>query len=133
MRRKNYENAEFDMAALIDLVFLLLFFFMCSATLSKIDQIPVELPESENAKIPENLKDRAIVSICDDGSYIISGTTVTADELRKQLHTSKLEFPQLSLYIRADRNCKFEYIQKLIKICAEEGCNNVKFATFNQK
>jgi biopolymer transport protein ExbD len=66
MKRKtrNYPEEGFQMAPMIDMVFLLLVFFMCVSSMAQADKaIPLELPESEASKVPKDLSDRGTLSM----------------------------------------------------------------------
>ena len=47
------EDEEINMAPMIDMVFLLLIFFMVASHMEKLDRTPVELAVADQAKIPE--------------------------------------------------------------------------------
>ena len=57
------EDAAVDMAPMIDLVFLLLIFFMVASVVTELEKVEVAIPESEYAKVPEDTKNRMMLSI----------------------------------------------------------------------
>ena len=134
--KKIREHAEIDMAPLIDMVFLLLIFFMCSATLSEIEYTPdVGLPVAPRAKIPDNLKDRGVINIIQDkrypdGAYMIAKEIVTEKQMLKIMKQRKKENPNLKLYLRANKEVPFKKVKTVLKTCAEAGINDIIFASF---
>ena len=133
-RKKIREHAEIDMAPLIDMVFLLLIFFMCSATLSEIEYTPdVFLPVAPRAKIPENLQDRGVINILPNGKYMIASKIVSEKEMLRIMKKRKKENPKLKLYLRANKEVPFEKVKAVLKICAEAGINDIIFASFQSK
>ena len=129
--KKIREHAEIDMAPLIDMVFLLLIFFMCSATLSEIEYTPdVRLPVAPRAKIPENLKDRGVINILPGGDYMITKEIVTEKQMLKIMKKRKKENPDLKLYLRANKEVPFKKVKTVLKTCAEAGINDIIFASF---
>ena len=129
--KKIREHAEIDMAPLIDMVFLLLIFFMCSATLSEIEYTPdVRLPVAPRAKIPENLKDRGVINILPGGDYMIAKEIVTEKQMLKIMKKRKKENPDLKLYLRANKEVPFKKVKTVLKTCAEAGINDIIFASF---
>ena len=129
--KKIREHAEIDMAPLIDMVFLLLIFFMCSATLSEIEYTPdVRLPVAPRAKIPENLKNRGVINILPGGDYMITKEIVTEKQMLKIMKKRKKENPDLKLYLRANKEVPFKKVKTVLKTCAEAGINDIIFASF---
>ena len=57
------EDAAVDMAPMIDLVFLLLIFFMVASVVTELEKVEVEIPESNYAKVPEDTKGRMMLSV----------------------------------------------------------------------
>jgi len=112
MRRRKVEPEEFQMAPMIDMVFLLLVFFMTVSNLAQAQKrIRLELPESHQADIPEDLSDRSAVSVKPAGTLI-------ADE------------PELRIQVRADRATSFEEVRKVLEACAGAGAYDVIYATY---
>ena len=59
LRRRNQEPEDFQMAPMIDMVFLLLVFFMTVASVAKSQrQVELDLPESEESKVPEDVSEQ---------------------------------------------------------------------------
>lgn len=118
------------MAPMIDMVFLLLVFFMCVSSLAQADKrTPVELPESIESKVPEDLKDRAIVTVQAGGNVFIGGEATDLPDLGRRLRTSLAENPRLRLQVRADRTATFAEIKTVLRSCAEAGAYEIIYAT----
>jgi len=129
--KKIKEHAEIDMAPLIDMVFLLLIFFMCSATLSEIEYTPdVQLPVAPRAKVPEDLKNRGVINILSDGDYMIASKIVTEKQMLKIMKQRRKQNPELKLYLRANKEVPFKKVKIVLKTCAEAGINDIIFASF---
>ena len=61
---KLFQNdAKFEMAPMIDMVFLLLVFFMCASHLSVVQNVELEIPTATKAVVPEDRSERFIVNI----------------------------------------------------------------------
>ena len=61
------EEAEFDMAPMIDMVFLLLIFFMMASQLSIRQNVPLEIPTASKAVVPKERPSRFVVNIDKEG------------------------------------------------------------------
>jgi biopolymer transport protein ExbD len=130
---------ELDMTSMIDVVFLLIIFFMVITDMTQADLEDLQLPQAENAVADKPNPDefRPIVNIKIDGSILVKRKLLYDPEdsddyaqLREQLavyakrmdkdkETGKL--PDEPLLIRADMNTPFKYIQKVMEQCGKEG------------
>jgi biopolymer transport protein ExbD len=130
IRRREHPAEDFQMAPLIDMVFLLLVFFMCVSSLSQAQRrVPVELPESMESRVPEDLSDRAAITLLAGGEIHVGGTAVTNRELGRQLRTAMAANPRLRLQVRAGRDVPFSEIRAVLRACAEAGAYEVIYAT----
>lgn len=128
---KEHVHAEIDMAPMIDMVFQLLIFFMCAATLSQVDFTPeVALPIAEKAQVPEDLRDRGTVNILPDGRFMVSGEYVDEKELLALMRRQREQNPNVKLYVRANHAVPFARVKKVLRACAEAGINDVIFGAF---
>ncbi len=125
------EDATVDMAPMIDLVFLLLIFFMVASVVTEV-KVKVEIPESKHAKVPEDIKDRFMVSIDAEGNYYAGMTPVELPEL-KDLIAEELEInPDLRILIRADYRTQYEVCKKLMIACGDVGATDLIYAAFEE-
>ncbi len=125
------EDAAVDMAPMIDLVFLLLIFFMVASVVTD-TKVTVHIPDSKHAKVPNDIKDRMMVSIDADGNYYAGMTPVELPEM-KQLILEEIDLnPNLRILIRADRDVQYEVCKKLMIACADVGATDLIYAAFEE-
>ena len=74
------DEPEVNLTPLIDVVFLLLIFFMVSTTFEQQSRIQIELPEATAA--PEELEEESIIVIDAQGRYFIGEEQVVNTELK---------------------------------------------------
>ena len=130
MRRRELPAEDFQMAPMIDMVFLLLVFFMCVSSLAQAEmRTPVDLPESIESKVPEDLTDRAMVTVQAGGAVFIGGEQTDLPELGRRLRATLTENPRLRLQVRADRQATFAEIKRVLRACAEAGAYEIIYAT----
>ena len=132
-RRVNLAEEEFPMTPMIDMVFLLLVFFMTVSTLARADRLPLELPEADESEVPDDLSDRGVVSIDRDGSVHVAAQPVTVDEMRRRIGESLGRDPDLRIQVRAHRETEYAVIRKVLKACAEAGAYEVIYATYQTR
>lgn len=123
------------MAPMIDMVFLLLVFFMCVSTLAQADRAaPVKLPESEESKVPDDLSDRGTVSIDKEGViYLVGEKAVDIEEMKRRIGLNLRQKPDLQILVRADRETAYGDIRKVLQSCAEAGAYKIIYATHQSR
>lgn len=144
IKRKNDVELGIDMTPMIDCVFLLLVFFMISATMSKVDFTPeIKLPVAPKAQVPDDLRNRGTINILPAGTPVPGGETVSAErpfliygklanaaELKEQISSVRSQNPDIRVYMRIDRNVEFAVVQRAIKACADVGVFDIVFGTY---
>ncbi|WP_068826277.1 ExbD/TolR family protein [Pseudomonas sp. BMS12] len=81
-RRKPRENVEINLASLIDVVFILLLFFVVTTTFTRETQLKVDLPEAASGTPPEESTLKQLeVLIGADGSYSLNGQALMKNDL----------------------------------------------------
>jgi biopolymer transport protein ExbD len=129
-KRRQHPAEDFQMAPMIDMVFLLLVFFMCVSSLSQAARLlPVELPEAAESRVPEDLSGRAYISLTAEGEMLFGALPVTREELRERLAAALRLEPGLRAQIRADRVVPFSKIREALRACSEAGVADIIYAT----
>jgi len=117
------------MAPMIDMVFLLLVFFMCVSSLSQAgNRVEVELPHSEESQIPRDLSGRVTLSIQASGAYFLNGLPVERDALPGEFERLAGLGDPLKLRVRADRETPFRDVQAAMEAAAGAGVGEVIYA-----
>ena len=129
--KKKEDDVEPNMSPMIDMVFLLLIFFIVAAQI--IDEKPkVLIPSAINAKVPEDSKNRLMITITDDEKYFIRQNLVSFEELQKYLADEVNKNPKLRVLIRADQDLKYKVSEKVMNICADLGANDLIYAVLEK-
>ena len=122
------------MAPMIDMVFLLLVFFMTVGTLAQADRsVELDLPESEESRVPEDLAGRGIVSVRADGVIFLGGSEVSLTEMQNRIGEEIRRNPELQVQVRADAQTPFREIRRVLEACAEEGALDVIYSTYQPR
>ena len=127
---------EINMAPMIDMVFLLLIFFMVASHLTKMDRTPVELPVANKSTVPESARGRQMITIRsqdptgEEVDILMNLKQIDVDSITPYIKNLLEENKDAEVYIRADRYAKHKYVKEVMAACAEGGVANVIFATF---
>lgn len=118
------------MAPMIDMVFLLLVFFMCVSSLAQADRhLPVALPESAESDVPDDLSNRGVISLQVDGTLYLGAASIAPDDLAARIGAELRRRPDLRIQIRADGGTPFSSVRQVLKLCAEAGATEIIYAT----
>lgn len=119
-------DLEMNLAPLIDVVFLLLIFFMVASTLESNEvKATLQLPQV-NMEI-ENKKDEKIVLYIDNGGKVyMEDANIPWDNLQDYLQTKYPEFPT-GIEVYADKEVDFEYIARLMAISHRAKIEQISF------
>ncbi len=132
------EEVQINLTPLIDVVFLLLIFFMVSTTFSKESELRIQLPESSDEPVEERVNPILQVEIGKDGAYAVKGPD---DETARQLLGNDRQalyralaaaggnHTDLVTVIRADRQTPHEAVVQAMDIARRLGHTNITFAT----
>ena len=81
-RRKPRENVEIGLAPLIDVVFILLLFFVVTTTFTRETQLKVDLPEAASGTPPQDAEVRQLEVLIDvAGNYSLNGKALLKNDL----------------------------------------------------
>lgn len=121
-----------DMSPMIDLVFLLLIFFLTNSQMINYLKDPnVKVPVADSARVPKLVQGRIVFNVYNDGQILSERSVpLTPAEVTRIVAQRKTETPDLRLHVRADRRTPHEAVQKLIAASAEAGVTDVIFSTY---
>ncbi|MFT7642852.1 MAG: biopolymer transport protein ExbD [Pirellulaceae bacterium] len=127
-------SGEFNMTPMIDVVFLLIIFFLVSSHLAKQEsQMELPLPAADSGSLPDeqSTNPRITVNVLNDGAMMLSGRAIKAAELQEVLVAKKAKVgPDLEVRIRGDRKAAYQFVEPIMLSCARSGIWNVTFAVY---
>lgn len=121
--------AEFELTPMIDVVFLLIAFFMTLISFISAELVELELPEAEQATIPEEPGERQYISVDRDGQIYFGAKPITEEALTNQLNAIKAELPTLKVFLRADADTPHRYVNRVMEATAKAGIFDLIFAS----
>jgi len=123
---------ETDLSPMIDLVFLLLVFFMVAANVITYPKDPnVVIPVASDAKVPELVKGRVVINVYEDGTLkTVKGGSLSVDQLTAVMRQARAGNPDARLHLRADRDVPYRHIREASRASAAGGVPTVIFSTY---
>jgi biopolymer transport protein ExbD len=125
-----------QMAPMIDIVFLLLIFFLVTWQFSRDEMdLKIAVPTSEEGAEPQRAMREIILNVRADGSVMVWRKVMTRPELKETLSSiataTKNEDGRSSqpVRVRGDATTPFQHIVEVIDTCQQAGIWNISFAT----
>ena len=125
---------EVNLTSLIDVVLLLLVFFMVSTSFVKQSQITIRLPEAESIAIVEEVPQQIDILITESGTYLVNGRELInnrAETIRNALQKTSGNNNTLPLTISADANAKHQDVVTAMDVAGRLGFRQISIATVN--
>jgi len=122
------------MTSLIDVVLLLLIFFMVSTSFVKQSQIAISLPQVESAAIVEEVAEQIDIMITATGTYLINGRELInsgPETIRNALQKVSGGSNSLPLTISADANARHQDVVTAMDVAGRLGFVRISIATVN--
>lgn len=121
--KKSQAASTLSLTPLIDVVFLLLIFFLVASRFAQEDRrIPIELPSATSATPMTEQPKELVVDIDSDGQFVLNGNDVSLEELETELVRAVASNPvHQSVVIRADRRVEFQAVVSVMDLCNRTG------------
>ena len=134
MKNKRSRAPAVQMASLMDIVFLLLCFFVTSSVFSQWEtEVAITLPTAKSATIPGRMPGEIILNLNADGKVSVNGHALSLEEVTKRLTRIAENFPGQPVVIRADKTCSYETLMSLIDACRTANVWNFSLATEDEE
>jgi len=131
------DEVEVNLTPLIDVVFLLLIFFMVTTTFDRDAKIKIDLPTTTNA-VAESHKDTLELLIDNQGKYFIDGKEVLNNKPETLFRAMNMALDgwgskKPALVISADANSNYQSVVTAMDIAGRVGLTNFSMATSQSK
>jgi len=124
------EPASMQLAPMIDIVFLLLIFFIVTWQFTKSEtELSVSVPTAKEGADPERQQGEIVINILTDGTIRVEGATVDLEQLLAKLAPIAAAFENQPVRIRGDGGVEYQRIVEVIDTCQKAGIWNISFAT----
>jgi len=135
-QRKKREKIDITLISMIDVLFVLLLFFMVSTTFNQHTEIKIKLPEATGTEA-ENQPKKVVLVIDADGTYYLLGTDGLPHELisqkpealKQELLKLKDSAGQLPFVIQADDKTPHRFVITALDIAGQVGFSQITFDT----
>ena len=120
-------HSHLDIAPLIDIVFLLLVFFMLTSTFLVPEAIELELPESKSATVTDTTP--IVVELNQSGQLALNGETIELEQLKQAIEPLIKQDMEAAITLKSDAHTEVQLLLKVMDEIRAAGGNNVALAT----
>ena len=125
---------EVNLTSLIDVVLLLLIFFMVSTSFVKESQITIQLPEADVQAAVQETPEQIEIMITEQGAYLVNGRELVnnrPETVRNALQRVSNGDTSLPLTISADANARHQHVVTAMDVAGRLGFTRISIATLN--
>lgn len=139
-QRKKKDKVDISMTSMIDVVFLLLIFFMVTTTFSRQTEIKIKLPEADAAEVEANPK-TVTLDIDAAGVYYLNGedglphelVNQQKDTLKQALSKFAVQAKDTPFIINADGKTPHQAVITALEAAGDAGFSHITFAAQKPK
>jgi biopolymer transport protein ExbD len=126
-RRPKEEENRLGIAPLVDIVFLLLIFFMVTSNFDVASGVRIKLPKVEN-RILDHDKNKIILVVDKSGQIYIEGQKVDLDELKENLEAFVREKGIVQVILQADKDVAHGHVVRIMDLAKTAGADSILIA-----
>ena len=124
------ERTGIQLAPMIDVVFLLLIFFIVLWNYARFEtEIDISVPAASAGENPERTIGEIVVNVKKEGQIIIEGVEKTETETLEMFNNIVAAYPDQALILTGDKEASFDHIVKILNLCKKANIWNISFAT----
>ena len=124
------ERTGIQLAPMIDVVFLLLIFFIVLWNYARFEtEIDISVPAASAGENPDRTIGEIVVNVRKEGQIIIEGIEKSEAETLEMFNNIVAAYPDQALILRGDKEASFDHIVKILNLCKKANIWNISFAT----
>ncbi|MEZ6123647.1 MAG: biopolymer transporter ExbD [Planctomycetaceae bacterium] len=118
LRTESLEEPQLNLTPMIDIVFLLIIFFMVGTRFSEIEQqYDIELPTAGAVAPMTSQPDAIIINVSRNGDVMFAGERIPMSELESRLKAAKANYAEQAVLIRGDGEGTYQSIIDVMDFC----------------
>ncbi|MEQ1903623.1 MAG: biopolymer transporter ExbD [Pirellulaceae bacterium] len=126
------DEISINMTPMIDIVFLLIIFFMVGTKFTEISEaerdIALTVPEVKDGQALAKSPEKRVINIYRDGSIALDTQKLTLEDLENQLREAKAQYPATGVVVRGDSESLYQHVAQVIAACRDAKINDLNIA-----
>ena len=121
-KKQDDAGPSIEMTPIIDMVFLLLIFFLVATTYQQSErELAIALPEAEAAAPISTMLREIIINVDAQGQIIVGGQAIELEELRAMVADAVRVNPDQKVSVRGDKDIAYGTIARVLDVCKAAG------------
>ena len=130
LKSDTLEEPQLNLTPMIDVVFLLIIFFLVGSTFSEAErQFDVQVPTVSAAKPLTAPPDQLVINISRQGQIALGNKAVTMEQLVTELTAARERFADQAVVIRGDGEGKYQHVADVLSACHKAQIRKFSVAT----
>lgn len=129
LRVQRDEQPAVNLTPMIDIVFLLIIFFMVGTKFSELSEaernIGLTVPEVENVKALTAAPKKREINVFEDGKVTLDDVPVSLQQLREELTDAKDQYQGLGVVVRGDAAAFYQHVADVLAACNSAEINDL--------
>lgn len=125
-RQKQSKN-ELPVLPMVNIIFLLLIFFIVSGTIEKVDVVPIDPPVAESGKVLD--EGHIVISLGRYEEIVLNDEMVTEEDITPMVAQQLKEFPNRIITIKADASLPAHQLIRMMDYVKAAGGHNLSLVT----
>jgi len=135
-RMTREEEPQLNLTPLIDVVFLLLIFFMVSTTFDKKSELSIDLPSADGKPVEASEIFKVEIAIDGQGKYFVNQRRLKEDNLKnlkRAIEITKAGHKEIQIIISSDKTTPYQAFITAMDAAKQLGLGHVNLATKDSK
>ncbi len=116
------EQPGLNLTPMIDIVFLLIIFFMVGTKFSELERkIGLQIPAVANNGALSAEPEKKVVNVYRDGRVELENEEVSLDELTRRLNAARQQYPRIGVMVRGDADSRYQTVANVLSACSQAG------------
>ena len=132
LRPRRAEDPEVNLVSLIDVVLMIVVFFMLSSTFVDENRLKIRLPEAAPAPVPRGAEERLVVEITATGGYRVNDSELvnaSPETLRRAILRLPIGDRSMPVTVRADGRASHQAVVTAMDVIGRIGFREINIAT----
>lgn len=131
---RQQDEPELNLTSLIDVVLLLLVFFMVSTSFVRESRIGIRLPEAGNAQPAQLIAEQMTIAVTAQGDYLLNGQALIdsrPETLEAAIAKLGVDFSDSAITVSADANASHQAVITAMDMAGKLGYREISISTVN--
>ena len=131
------DQSSINLTPMIDIVFLLIIFFMVGTKFSELNEIErdiaLQVPQVTDARALTSAPRKRVINVYRDGRIVLDEKPVSIDQLQMELVNARLQYNKLGVVIRGDADSRYQSVANVIATCRKADITDLNISVSEVK